>query len=464
MDLHEAHVSLEMLDFAGLSRFVSDLLSPAGSVSPSVSILSSSIKARIGKKLKKSLHRALNEEPDVVQFLLGRSAGGSGVNSAAGGSAVGSAVDPSARAGKGLQTVLVSRSPIPSESPRGSEDIGPSSSIAAQAGSCSTELGGVVGSDVDHLSTSVLERFDVWVPIINFALDWPRGWAQLSRVSKKFRTLANAPVCWEGHHIQLSLRDIVGIWPPLCHLSHVWARCVNLASLRLPDGLSVDIEEALLYGFQGRAVFGRGGGPSQGPSVGPSSSNMALAGGLCFPADSLLGGPPRVGGGGPDAQSPSGSGERRGANSNGIIAARGGSGGHVDHAGSSKEAEAPPIVLTLDEDVLRVRFFEELARRSGARSGGTYRSSAEKRRRANSGVVYLEDDDSEENVGQCLFLSARKTCVYSENVPCENFLCLFPFLVTCGVFAMYFRCFTTVRPVSTYSAAVARIPIWGRWM
>ena len=62
MDLHEAHVSLEMLDFAGLSRFVSDLLSPA--VSPcGATVLSSESKARVGKKLKLVRKWAIQKRP-----------------------------------------------------------------------------------------------------------------------------------------------------------------------------------------------------------------------------------------------------------------------------------------------------------------------------------------------------------------------------------------------------------------
>eukprot|EP00392_Amoebophrya_sp_AT5.2_P016831 g17132.t1 len=221
MDLHDAHVQLEQLDFSGLSHLVHALKDTPN--------LSSSSRARVTKKLKKSLHLLLNEEPSLRAVLLAQQAAVESLEMADY-----SAVQDATTTVPGVGTGLA----VPAAAPARAED------------------GQAPEGEGDHLAeqeapaeVSVLETFDLWEPILNFALDWPTGWGRLSCVCRAWRRLCSSPVAWEGHHVQLSRRDIVGIWPPICHLGAVWASC---ESLRLPDRLPSETEEMLLAGFERR--------------------------------------------------------------------------------------------------------------------------------------------------------------------------------------------------------------------
>ncbi|CAD7922575.1 unnamed protein product [Amoebophrya sp. A120] len=324
MDLHEAHVKLEQLDFRGISVLVQNLQRSAN--------LHSSSKVRVAKRLKRCLHLLLNEEPSVRGVLLASSvreskqendhtaeqqpephvATSSPVKEkplALAGAESPVVLDhvqlpdsttntkhepeqdetptsgallqhfsPPGRAGKGEQNFVAPPGivKVVDSAPAVDVDLqipvvplfSSSTSSSSEGVATTGEHGAVVqinmppapapafvgvenDEDEDQEPKSVLDVFDLWEPILNFAVEWPRGWGKLSCVCRKWRKLLNSPVAWEGHHVQLAKRDIVGIWPPICHLAAVWA---SAKSIRLPDRLAAESEDILLRGFERKEV------------------------------------------------------------------------------------------------------------------------------------------------------------------------------------------------------------------
>ncbi|CAD7956398.1 unnamed protein product, partial [Amoebophrya sp. A25] len=93
------------------------------------------------------------------------------------------------------------------------DDFGSSSSAASSSsalgGSVSTEATAFASSGlqlaaptaspsssgvVQEQLCSVLDAFDLWEPILSFAVDWPRSYGRLSSVCRKWQKLCSNPV------------------------------------------------------------------------------------------------------------------------------------------------------------------------------------------------------------------------------------------------------------------------------